>query len=52
MEIGKEEPLITIEPVESPVPAERDPAPAEPDYDEPAPTETPAETPEREKVPA
>jgi len=43
MEIGVEEPAITIEPVEEPVPGEREPAPAEP-----------VEVPEREpeKVPA
>lgn len=43
MEIGTEEPLIVIEPVEDPVPGEREPAP------EPEPT--PVEAPEREKEP-
>lgn len=41
MDIGVEEPAITIEPVEEPVPAEREPTPAEP-----------VEVPERETVPA
>lgn len=41
MELGKEEPTIVIEPVEEPVPGEREPAPAEP-----------VEAPERETVPA
>jgi hypothetical protein len=44
MEIGTEEPLIVIEPVEDPVPGEREPAP-EPDP-------TPVEVPEAEPVPA
>ena len=44
MEIGTEEPLIVIEPVEDPVPGEREPAP------EPEPT--PVEVPEAEPVPA
>ena len=44
MEIGTEEPLIVIEPVEDPVPGEREPAP-EPDP-------TPFEVPEAEPVPA
>jgi hypothetical protein len=42
MELGKEEEAITIEPVEEPVPGER----------EPAPEEQPVEVPERETVPA
>jgi hypothetical protein len=41
MDIGVEEPAIVIEPVEEPVPGEREPAPAEP-----------VEVPERETVPA
>jgi hypothetical protein len=41
MELGKEEEAITIEPVEEPVPGEREPAP-----------EDPVEVPERETVPA
>lgn len=50
MEIGTEGPAITIEPVESPVPAERDhPAPSEPEY-EPEPEKAPEREPE--KVPA
>lgn len=46
MEIGTEEPLIVIEPLESPVPGEeRQPAPE--------PAEVPVETPvEKEPVPA
>jgi hypothetical protein len=44
MEIGTEEPLIVIEPVEDPVPGEREPAP-EPDP-------SPVEVPEAEPVPA
>ena len=44
MEIGTEQPLIVIEPLEEPVPGEREPAP-EPDP-------VPVEVPEREPVPA
>jgi hypothetical protein len=44
MEIGTEEPLITIEPLEEPVPGERESAP-EPDPE-------PVEVPEQEPVPA
>lgn len=46
MEIGKEEPAITIEPVVEPVPnKEATPAPENPEVE-------PVEVPEREKVPA
>lgn len=40
MDIGKEERTITVEPITSPVPPKRTPAPA------------PVKVPEREKVPA
>ena len=46
MQIGEEQPMIVIEPVEDPVPGEREPAPVEPE-----PVETPVET-EPVKVPA
>lgn len=36
MQIGEEQPMITIEPIEDPVPGEREPAPE--------PVEVPAET--------
>lgn len=54
MEIGEEQETIVIEPIESPVPAERDiPAPVEPEHTpDPEPVEAPVETPEREPVPA
>jgi len=49
MELGKPEKEYIIEPIESPAPAERTPAPEEPEQ---APKEVPVEVPERERVPA
>lgn len=47
MDIGKEKEVITVEPLEEPVPARREPAPSEP-------AREPVTTPEKEKelVPA
>jgi hypothetical protein len=47
MEIGTEKPMIVIEPVEDPVPAEREPAPVEAE-----PVEAPVEEPVPAGVPA
>lgn len=46
MDIGEVEKTIVIEPLEIPVPGhEREPAPSEPVFDEPAPVEVPVEEP-------